>query len=249
MKHNFSLLSPGYYYDLDESYDESDEEEVKAHLRRVTEQPPLKLDTSSEVHEHHTLHTHIRGLKMSVICDIHLPKCLSPKKVDFLRVCGLTTLAHRDELLARKRRKRRRMMRERSLSPPAVRGKRKASSPSTPTAPLTTQYSAEQMDSTPELDEKKDFLLMFNLSHVSPQQRRGNNPTCYSALFTVVLVIPCGKILHSVLLFTKAVGGVRRKYSQEASREEVVAGFSTFCSEGRYESTVCQKCMKLFFKL
>lgn len=43
------LLSPGYYYDLDESYDESDEEQVKAHLRRVTEQPPLKLDTSSEV--------------------------------------------------------------------------------------------------------------------------------------------------------------------------------------------------------
>ena len=45
-----ALLLPGYYYDLDDSYDESDEEEVKAHLRRVTEQPPLKLDTSSEVH-------------------------------------------------------------------------------------------------------------------------------------------------------------------------------------------------------
>ncbi|TMS04993.1 Genetic suppressor element 1 [Larimichthys crocea] len=159
----------GYYYDLDESYDESDEEEVKAHLRRVTEQPPLKLDTSSE-------------------------------KVDFLRVCGLTTLAHRDELLARKRRKRRRMMRERSLSPPAVRGKRKASSPSTPTTPLTTPYSAEQMDSTPELEEKKDFLLMFNLSHVSPQQRR------------VVPVILRGKLQHavslSVVLFTEGVGGV-----------------------------------------
>lgn len=45
------LNSLGYYYDLDESYDESDEEEVKAHLRRVMEQPPLKLDTSSEVLE------------------------------------------------------------------------------------------------------------------------------------------------------------------------------------------------------
>lgn len=139
--------------------------------------------------------------------DIHLPKFLSPKKVDFLRVCGLTTLTHRDELLARKRRKRRRMMRERSLSPPAVRGKRKASSPSTPTTPLTTPYSAEQMDSAPELTEKKDFLHMFNLSHVSPQQRRGNNlfsihthPTCYSACFTVVLVIPHGKIQHAVSL-------------------------------------------------
>lgn len=39
----------GYYYELDDSYDESDEEEVKAHLRRVAEQPPLKLDDSLEV--------------------------------------------------------------------------------------------------------------------------------------------------------------------------------------------------------
>lgn len=42
-------LHTGYYYDLDDSYDESDEEEVRAHLRCVAEQPPLKLDTSSEV--------------------------------------------------------------------------------------------------------------------------------------------------------------------------------------------------------
>lgn len=170
-----SLLAPGYYFELDESYDESDEEEVKAHLRRVTEQAPLKLETSSEVHKHNRRHIHIQGFKMFCSSDTHLPVCLSPKKVDFLRVCGLTTLAHRDELLTRKRRKRRRMMRERSLSPPAARGKRKASSPSAPSTPLTTPYSAEQMDSTPELHEKKDFLLMFNLSHVSPQQRRGNN--------------------------------------------------------------------------
>lgn len=65
-------------------------------------------------------------------------------------------------------------MRERSPSPPAVRGKRKAPS-STLTTPLATPYSAEQMNSTPELEEKKDFLLMFDLSHVSPQQRRGSN--------------------------------------------------------------------------
>ncbi|XP_078478434.1 LOW QUALITY PROTEIN: genetic suppressor element 1-like [Lampetra planeri] len=136
----------GYYYDLNESYDESDEEEVKAHLRRVTEQPPLKLDASSE-------------------------------KVEFLGVCGLSTLAHRDELLARKRRKRRRMLRERSPSPSASQGKKKASPPAAGAAPLTTPYTAEQMDSSPELEEKKGFLLMFQLSHVSAQQRRGNNRT------------------------------------------------------------------------
>lgn len=44
-----SLLVAGYYYELDDSYDESDEEEVRAHLRRVAEQPPLKLEDSSEV--------------------------------------------------------------------------------------------------------------------------------------------------------------------------------------------------------
>ncbi|CAM9156031.1 unnamed protein product [Lampetra planeri] len=125
----------GYYYDLNESYDESDEEEVKAHLRRVTEQPPLKLDASSE-------------------------------KVEFLGVCGLSTLAHRDELLARKRRKRRRMLRERSPSPSASQGKKKASPPAAGAAPLTTPYTAEQMDSSPELEEKKGFLLMFQLSHI-----------------------------------------------------------------------------------
>lgn len=42
-------FSAGYYYELDDSYDESDEEEVRAHLRRVAEQPPLKLDDSTEV--------------------------------------------------------------------------------------------------------------------------------------------------------------------------------------------------------
>lgn len=71
-------------------------------------------------------------------------------------------------------------MKERSVSPPAVQGKKKACSPSTsstPTTPLTTPYSAEQMDCTPELEKKKDFLLMFNLSHVSPQQRRDKERT------------------------------------------------------------------------
>ncbi|XP_055078425.1 genetic suppressor element 1-like isoform X1 [Periophthalmus magnuspinnatus] len=125
----------GYYYDVDESYDESDEEEVKAHLRRVTEQPPLKLETSSE-------------------------------KVEFLSMCGLTTLSNRDEILAQKRRKRRRMLRERSPSPPVSQVKKKAC-PS-----LRTPYTADQMNRTPELGEKKDFLSMFSLSHVSPAQRR-----------------------------------------------------------------------------
>lgn len=46
---NGELVATGYYYEMDDSYDESDEEEVRAHLRRVAEQPPLKLDDSTEV--------------------------------------------------------------------------------------------------------------------------------------------------------------------------------------------------------
>ncbi|XP_030621139.1 genetic suppressor element 1-like [Chanos chanos] len=127
----------GHYYELDESFDESDEEEVRAHLRRVARQPPLKLDESAE-------------------------------KVEFLRVFGLTTHSQRDELLWEKRRKRRRMMMERSPSPPAVQGKRQTP----PALPLTTHFSAEEMDSTPLLDDKKRFLSMFSLTHISTQQRR-----------------------------------------------------------------------------
>lgn len=51
-----TLFAAGYYYELDDSYDESDEEEVRAHLRRVAEQPPLKLDDSTEV-KHLPAHT------------------------------------------------------------------------------------------------------------------------------------------------------------------------------------------------
>ena len=62
-----ALCPSGFYYEMEESYDESDEEEVKAHLKRVTQQPPLKLDASSEVHTHtatHSLsntHTHLHN--------------------------------------------------------------------------------------------------------------------------------------------------------------------------------------------
>ncbi|XP_051884443.1 genetic suppressor element 1 isoform X2 [Pristis pectinata] len=128
----------GYYYDFDDSYDESDEEEVRAHLRRVSEQPPLKLDDSSE-------------------------------KLDFLRVFGLTTQARREELLKQKRRKRRRMLMERSPSPPPVPSKRQAPSPR---LLLPNKYSADEMNSTPDLAEKKRFLTSFSLAHILPEKRK-----------------------------------------------------------------------------
>ncbi|XP_052452855.1 genetic suppressor element 1 isoform X1 [Carassius gibelio] len=131
----------GYYYELDDSYDESDEEEVRAHLRRVAQQPPLKLDASAE-------------------------------KTEFLCLFGLTTLSKRDELLEMKRRKRRRMLQERAPSPSAVPNKRKTPSP--PHPPLSTRFTPEEMDRTEELDDKKHFLSIFSLSHVSQEERQKN---------------------------------------------------------------------------
>ncbi|XP_077104287.1 genetic suppressor element 1 isoform X3 [Siphateles boraxobius] len=127
----------GYFYELDDSYDESDEEEVRAHLRRVAEQPPLKLDDSTE-------------------------------KVEFLQMFDLTTLARREEMIEVKRRKRRRMLRERSPSPPAVQSKRPSP------APLITRFTPEDMNKSPELEDKKRFLTIFSLNHITQQQRRDN---------------------------------------------------------------------------
>ncbi|XP_063103835.1 genetic suppressor element 1 isoform X4 [Cavia porcellus] len=128
----------GYYYDLDDSYDESDEEEVRAHLRCVAEQPPLKLDTSSE-------------------------------KLEFLQLFGLTTQQQKEELVAQKRRKRRRMLKERSPSPPAVQSKRQAPSPR---LALSTRYSPDDMNNSPNFEEKRRFLTIFNLTHISAEKRK-----------------------------------------------------------------------------
>ncbi|XP_064375841.1 genetic suppressor element 1 isoform X3 [Dromaius novaehollandiae] len=128
----------GYYYDLDDSCDDSDEEEVRAHLRCVAEQPPLKLDTSSE-------------------------------KLEFLQLFGLTTQQQKEELLSQKRRKRRRMLRERSPSPPTVQSKRRTPSPR---LPLSTRYSPDEMNNSPNFEEKKRFLTIFNLTHISAEKRK-----------------------------------------------------------------------------
>lgn len=70
--------------------------------------------------------------------------------------------------MQQKRRKRRRMLRERSPSPPVSHSKR------TPPLPqLNTRFTPEEMDQAPELEDKKRFLTMFRLSHVTAKQRKG----------------------------------------------------------------------------
>lgn len=96
----------------------------------------------------------------------------APQKLEFLQLFGLTTQQQKEELLSQKRRKRRRMLRERSPSPPTVQNKRRTPSPR---LPLSTRYSPDEMNNSPNFEEKKRFLTIFNLTHISAEKRKGNS--------------------------------------------------------------------------
>lgn len=88
----------------------------------------------------------------------------------------MTTQQQKEELLTQKRRKRRRMLRERSPSPPTVQSKRQTPSPR---LALSTRYSPDEMNSSPNFEEKKKFLTIFSLAHVSAEKRKGEaRPAC-----------------------------------------------------------------------
>ncbi|XP_019327071.1 PREDICTED: LOW QUALITY PROTEIN: genetic suppressor element 1 [Aptenodytes forsteri] len=93
----------------------------------------------------------------------------SSEKLEFLQLFGLTTQQQKEELLSQKRRKRRRMLRERSPSPPTVQNKRRTPSPR---LPLSTRYSPDEMNNSPNFEEKKRFLTIFNLTHISAEKRK-----------------------------------------------------------------------------
>lgn len=109
---------------------------------------------------------------------------ISTQKLDFLGVFSLTTVGRRDELVQQKRRKRRRMLRERSPSPPVSQSKR--TPPPPPPPQLITRFTPEEMDRVPELEDKKRFLTMFRLSHVTVQQRRGKGSETRSLCHTLI---------------------------------------------------------------
>lgn len=116
------------------------------------------------------------GMRMGMKTRLgHDPALLcpwSPQKLEFLQLFGLTTQQQKEELLSQKRRKRRRMLRERSPSPPTVQNKRRTPSPR---LPLSTRYSPDEMNNSPNFEEKKRFLTIFNLTHISAEKRKGNS--------------------------------------------------------------------------
>lgn len=62
------------------------------------------------------------------------------------------------------------MLRERSPSPPTVQSKRQTPSPR---LALSTRYSPDEMNNSPNFEEKKKFLTIFNLTHISAEKRKG----------------------------------------------------------------------------
>lgn len=92
------------------------------------------------------------------------------QKLEFLQLFGLTTQQQKEELLTQKRRKRRRMLGERSPSPPTIQSKRQTPSPR---PVLVTRYSPDEMNNSPNFEEKKKFLTIFNLTHISAEKRKG----------------------------------------------------------------------------
>lgn len=112
------------------------------------------------------------GMKTRMGDDPALLSPWPPQKLEFLQLFGLTTQQQKEELLSQKRRKRRRMLRERSPSPPTVQNKRRTPSPR---LPLSTRYSPDEMNNSPNFEEKKRFLTIFNLTHISAEKRKGNS--------------------------------------------------------------------------
>ncbi|KAJ3593907.1 hypothetical protein NHX12_006240 [Muraenolepis orangiensis] len=113
-----------YYYELDDSYDESDEEEVRGHLRRVSEQPPLKLDDSSE--------------KMDFLGVFSLTT-----------VGRRDELVQQKR---RKRRRMLRERSPSPGGPPSAKRAPPPLPPAPP--PLSTRFTPEEMDRAPELEDK-----------------------------------------------------------------------------------------------
>lgn len=62
------------------------------------------------------------------------------------------------------------MLRERSPSPPSVQNKRQTPSPR---FVLSTRYSPDEMNNSPNFEEKKRFLTTFNLTHITAEKRKG----------------------------------------------------------------------------
>ncbi|XP_043575187.1 genetic suppressor element 1-like isoform X6 [Chiloscyllium plagiosum] len=123
--------------------------EIRNRIRRLAEQPPLKLDDT-------------------------------PRKMLFLGAVGLTTQSKKEEVKQQKMRKRRRMLRERSPSP--LCSEKKQLSPLRPPQFCSISHSPEELNRAADFEEKKQFLALFNLKHLTAAQRKDIEETLLKLL-------------------------------------------------------------------
>ncbi|XP_048377535.2 genetic suppressor element 1-like isoform X2 [Stegostoma tigrinum] len=123
--------------------------EIRNRIRRLAEQPPLKLDDT-------------------------------PRKMLFLGAVGLTTQSKKEEVKQQKMRKRRRMLRERS--PSLLCSGKKQLSPLPPPRFCSVSHSPEELNRAADFEEKKQFLALFNLKHLTTAQRKDIEETLLKLL-------------------------------------------------------------------
>eukprot|EP00062_Callorhinchus_milii_P005551 gi/632945309/ref/XP_007887979.1/ PREDICTED: genetic suppressor element 1-like [Callorhinchus milii] len=92
----------------------------------------------------------------------------TPRKLHFLGAVGLTTQSRKEEVKQQKLRKRRRMLREHSPSLLHSDNKRPA-----PLCVLSLSHSSGELNKAADLEEKKEFLALFDLKHLIPSQTKG----------------------------------------------------------------------------
>ncbi|XP_078098477.1 genetic suppressor element 1-like [Mustelus asterias] len=127
--------------------------EIRNRIRKLAEQPPLKLDDT-------------------------------PRKMLFLGAVGLTTQSKKEEVKRQKMRKRRRMLRERSPPSFYLEKKRHTPLPLPPPPPrvYSITHSPEELNRATDFEEKKQFLALFNLKHLTAAQRKDIEETLLKLL-------------------------------------------------------------------
>ncbi|XP_067857112.1 genetic suppressor element 1-like [Heptranchias perlo] len=96
----------------------------------------------------------------------------TPRKLLFLGAVGLTTQSKKEEVKQQKMRKRRRMLRERSPSPLCLKKKRRSPLPLPPPRVRSISHSPDELNKATDFEEKKQFLALFDLKHLTAAQRK-----------------------------------------------------------------------------
>uniref|UniRef100_UPI00398E61A1 genetic suppressor element 1-like isoform X2 n=1 Tax=Pristiophorus japonicus TaxID=55135 RepID=UPI00398E61A1 len=106
----------------------------------------------------------------------------TPRKMMFLGAVGLTTQSKKEEVKQQKMKKRRRMLRERSPSPLCLEKKQHFPLPPPPPHVRSINHSPDELNKAADFEEKKRFLALFDLKHLTTAQRKDIEETLMKLL-------------------------------------------------------------------